>query len=821
MREAALAGGVRPAMEGGLRLNFLPVRLDADSIDCTEVSYRSAEDLRELRERTTDTHVVIRAGSRVRLVELRPEVPHIGDPVTLPVPGAGSRLAATLLREALRREVTTTWGYQLRRQSPPTFVSRRLGRDLLEPVRERLPAIAAFHVYPQYSLDGRQLHATGDVGVLIGLKARYEIDLTAGELQDLGLDLVGRHVLAAEGVEPFPFQDPRCARRLLGVVRRVDGDHLVVDTGGGVVQRHPAGRLWLEAGRDNFDQALTLVTGTKAGRVLSGLEARLYELTGGPGRLADVRRIARDLGSRGPLRLAVGVQVLIGEVLGDEGSRRSIRVLRLTEPTYAFDQAGDKSARYPEPGLKEFGPMDREHFSPKTPHLVVVTPAGAQGKVEEFMRAFRDGVPNSSFADGFLRRFGLTGLQVSLVPFDDSGADTAHAGGPGNGRDGSFDGGRGGSRDSGSADDVTDGAPFDGPRAGPGAGPDAKAYRKACLRALDEHPKPDLAIVIVTRRQRHLTGNASPYLVAKSVFMSMSVPVQEFQIENLRDRDFTEILRNVSLACYAKMGGIPYLIRAPYRPMAHELVIGLGSAYRTPDRMSAGERSVGITTVFDTFGNYLVSNSSREAAYDDYPEALQEALAECIEDVKRRKLWQPTDTIRLVFHVFKPLRDREAVAVKRLVEDMAREFASVEFAFVHVSGDHDWMVFDPANKGLDRRGRIKGAGLSRRGQAVRLGRSEMLVTVLGPGDLKTATQGAPQPLLLTLHRESTFQDLEYLAEQLFRFTGMSWRRPFPASKPVTILYSELIAGLLGQLREVRNWNSDQVGGRLQLSRWFL
>ena len=86
----------------------------------------------------------------------------------------------------------------------------------------------------------------------------------------------------------------------------------------------------------------------------------------------------------------------------------------------------------------------------------------------------------------------------------------------------------------------------------------------------------------------------------------------------------------------------------------------------------------------------------------------------------------------------------------------------------------------------------------------------MLISVTGPRDMKLPLQGLPRPLLLKLHRESTFTDLEYLAGQVFRFTYMSWRRPYPSRTPVTILYSDLIAGLLGHLRHVRNWNADIV-----------
>jgi hypothetical protein len=51
---------------------------------------------------------------------------------------------------------------------------------------------------------------------------------------------------------------------------------------------------------------------------------------------------------------------------------------------------------------------------------------------------------------------------------------------------------------------------------------------------------------------------------------------------------------------------------------------------------------------------------------------------------------------------------------------------------------------------------------------------------------------------------------------------MSWRRPYPSKKPVTILYSDLIAELLGNLRHVKNWNADIVSSpSLRDKRWFL
>jgi hypothetical protein len=262
--------------------------------------------------------------------------------------------------------------------------------------------------------------------------------------------------------------------------------------------------------------------------------------------------------------------------------------------------------------------------------------------------------------------------------------------------------------------------------------------------------------------------------------------------------------------------------------LAHELVIGIGSASLREGRLSGVERLVGITTVFSSDGNYLLYNSSREVDFDQYPEELLGTLRTAIQQVRVRNAWQPGDSVRLIFHVFKPLKDVEVEVVKRVVEHLISDFR-VEFAFLHVSEDHSWYLLDRNSAGKQDwivrdaflRGRIKGECVPERGYAVPLGRYEILLTVTGPRELRTPLQGVPHPLLLKLHPESTFHDLEYLAGQVYRFTALSWRSFLPSSHPVTILYSDRIATLLGRLRYVKNWNPDVLTTQLRGSRWFL
>ena len=81
--------------------------------------------------------------------------------------------------------------------------------------------------------------------------------------------------------------------------------------------------------------------------------------------------------------------------------------------------------------------------------------------------------------------------------------------------------------------------------------------------------------------------------------------------------------------------------------------------------------------------------------------------------------------------------------------------------------------------------------------------------------------GMPSPLLLTLHKDSSFTDMTYLTRQVFAFACHSWRTFLPGSVPVTIQYSDLIARTLGHLSLLDKWNSDVMLGRIGKTRWFL
>jgi Piwi domain len=747
-----------------LAINFLPVTYTADKFPADMTRYESREQFTRLKAELAATHVVIRTGDQVACVPISPDASAVGKATELDI-REHRRVAARLVEAALVRSVLAP-RYKLRRLVPPAFVQR--GRDLMREAAQDLGIeLAGVNVHPQYSLDSRATGPAEGPGIVVGIKTRYEISLPVSELLRSGFPVLGRYVLVAPD-DLDPLLDPVAARRVAGAIEAVTAGQLALKD---APRDHkvPSTEAWLEGRREVMHDVVHALAGPVAGGLLSRLEKAAFSVVGAEGRLAKTRELA-DWFGRSQLELAVGLAATVGAPVGTSGpTRTKLKSLRLAEPAFVFNPGGDKTHKNATRGLAEYGPFDSESFTPKRPSIAVVTPAAFKGTAETFMQSFLNGVPRTDvFAKGFIRKYHLGACDVTFEAFDSGTGDVA-------------------------------------------------AYKAACLAALGRPKKPDLAFVITSQEQEELSGDDSPYLVCKSTFMSQGVPVQDVQIETIRRGDLAYPLDSIALACYAKLGGTPYVIAAP-RAMTQELVIGIGSAHVKQTRLTAPERVVGITTVFSADGNYLLSNQSREVDYVDYPAELLRSLESCINHVRDRNGWQPEDALRLIFHVFKPLKDTEAQAVKRLVAKLAGEFAKVEFAFLHLSNEHDWGLFDQNSDGHRGRGRR----VPERGHAVQVSRSEMLISVTGPRDMKLPLQGLPRPLMLKLHRESTFSDLEYLAGQVFRFTYMSWRRPYPSRTPVTILYSELIAELLGHLRHVRNWNADIVSSpELRDSRWFL
>jgi hypothetical protein len=228
---------------------------------------------------------------------------------------------------------------------------------------------------------------------------------------------------------------------------------------------------------------------------------------------------------------------------------------------YVFDPTGAKMDTWADGGLQNNGPYSQQTFSKNRPRIAVVCRASAKGRVEQFLHKFFNGQrhPNPKrkrgpFDNGLIGKYRLDGVSPKFFLADSSTAD---------------------------------------------------AYQRAAEQAISEDDRCDLALVQIEMAFRDLEGIDNPYLVTKHAFLTHQTPVQEFTLEtaSLPDGQLAYALNNIALATYCKLGGTPWLLRCD-RAIAHELVIGIGSAEVGDGRLGDREKVVGFTTVFSGDGDY-------------------------------------------------------------------------------------------------------------------------------------------------------------------------------------------------------------------------
>jgi hypothetical protein len=664
------------------------------------------------------------------------------------------------------------------RVRPFTFLAQRA--ELIETAAAAAnvthPMLGGFKVTPRFVLNAKiyePTDGTSRLGMFVTVGMQQDIETPLLDLQAAGIDLTGMYVVRRE------FEPGK--RRLTGRVGKVVGAqvHLTEASDEEVL---PAEMIKLEASKENFAKCLTGLLGAGRYKALTNaLDDAQADYLLGPAFDQVVEKMGAHL-SKTPLQVAQGVEAHITDriILKNDDATRSVYVVPPVD--YVFDRTGAKSAAYAWPGLTQFGPYDRATFANKSPRLLVVFPASTQGKVEAFLSAFRDGMGASyrGFPKGFRDLFGLVSLEFVMCPVAVSTGD----------------------------------------RAGSEA-----AYRKAIEVRLSSGEEIHGGIIVLFDEHAFLKGLQNPYIRTKALLLTLGIPTQEVRMWTVNQPPgaLQYTLQNFSVSVYAKLNGTPWTVNQD-KAISDELVVGMGFAELSGSRSEERQRFVGITTVFSGDGTYLLGNVSKECDYDGYPGMVQESMLGILRELKTRNNWQPGDTVRVIFHAHRPLK---RVDVGKIVFACTREVGAeqdIQMAFVTVSHDHPFYMFDRTEKGEPVKrdsATMKGVFAPARGTIARIGRSTRLVAINSGKLIKRPNTPLPAPLLISLHPASTFKDVDYLAEQALKFTSLSWRSTLPAHTPVTIFYSERIAELLGRLKEVPDWSSTALSVRLKWSRWFL
>ena len=666
------------------------------------------------------------------------------------------------------------------RQRPFIFVGQKneIVAAVLAGWRDVPEIVSGFKINPTFELDARIIEVRPNakrVALCLSVQTRWSIVTALDALQDAGINLVGLHVVRRN---PTPEQ-----RRLVGRIGRVLGGSVELSEAFDDLGSIPVGDVWLEGRQESFARCLRHLLQHRYNQFDDGRYQEEGRLRTGPALHEMLEKMEGFLRTASPIALTSDLDCKIDNVIEMVNNNTFRTVVRLQPAKYCFDPSRAQRSEYAWSGLERFGPFDRETFSKRTPRILVVAPDTAAGKVSQFLKMFRDGitsVPSPRYGKGFAGTFGLVNPEFVMCSVPLHGAA--------------------GKR------------PCD-------------LYRQTVSDYLERDPNFDAAIVVLPDEYAELPDDSSPYLFAKAVLLMAGVPVQLARISTITQSPYSLqfTAQNIAVALYAKLGGVPWTVDQD-QTVNDEIVVGMGTAEISGSRFENRHRHIGITTVFQGDGNYLLSNLTRECAYEEYPEVLRQSMLNVLREVKERNGWRSGDTVRVVFHATKPLKN---VEIADIVDACVKEICSeqhVQFAFLTVNTDHGFKLLDPDQHGLPVKNgsdQMKGVMAPNRGTLVQLGRFTRLVCTNGPTLIKKASAPLPSPLLIHLHRKSDYVDQIYLSEQVLKFTALSWRSVLPCERPVTIYYSELIAELLVRLRAVPGWSAMGMNAKLRASKWFL
>ena len=769
-----------------LLLNFSPIQFPDVEIEAGLFPYGTDGEqvIKQLRQQNWATHVFRRDGpDQIVSVPVTADAPHLGSGTKKIRLKDNLGLTASLIRNSLINYLAglprPVLNYDpIRFIAHEDILSSCLPTGTVCPEWLGVRLLYDMAMRPIYFFKQEPL-----IAAVFDVRTTRILDRTVADLLKDGFSPVGHYVTARVSKN----QDPRILPRpeLVGKVIAVNGSMLTLADAKDDTQSVAAGEVWFE--KRAFPDYLAYRFQGNHQLIATKLEKARADLRYGPTKLQRINSFVDFFASKQHF-LAPGVSFKFLPLLSDSAKGLFPSLESAPKPTYIFDQTGSKTDTWNDQGLNQFGPYTAKVFTPNRPRLCVICQKAQKGSVEQFLHKFINGIvlpptppgyrgkpQRKYFEKGFLRKYALQDVTYEFFLAEDR---------------------------------------------------QPRSYKEACGQALEKHgagTKCDLALVQIEESFHQLPVDQNPYFIAKQSFLAHQIPVQEFEIETAQkqDRDLQFSLNNMALATYAKLNGIPWLLKAN-PTIAHELVIGLGSASISEGRLGDRERYVGITTVFSGDGNYHLTNVSRAVTMDNYQGAFLDALRKAVSKVQQDMNWQAKDHVRLVFHAsFKRFNQNEINAVKALMAELGDY--EVEYAFLQLNEQHPYLIFDTSQNGAYdyETKRSKGVYAPRRSSTLQLSNRDMLLCLTGPNEVKRPEDGMPSPLLLTLHKDSSFTDMTYLTRQVFAFACHSWRTFLPGSVPVTIQYSDLIAKTLGHLSLLDKWDPDVMLGRIGKTRWFL
>lgn len=765
-----------------MKLNLFPLRLDFDEFQVYSEPYKP-ERLAELRSKHNNTHSFFRNGELIYISNKDgDENQSLGTLRTEKV-FPTDKVASSLIKHIFFRTFKERFPGRIPTDFYPfRFFSEKPEDDFISPLLpEKLKGVILYKKQIELQLRLTHINNKPQFGFLLNVTRNWIFNKSCKELLAEGFDLTGLDVLHAE-ILPGLADVLAPNEEFIGELQKIEGDQALVKTSEGI-QSYPLSELVLKKTTFNISSYLSFAVGSeKRDEILKHVKARTASSYNTKSVFEELVKIAQSLftekggqGNRHPVLFQ-----------NKDGFCFTVDPIPLqvensfvpSSPSFIFDHGATKTNSVADRGLSTFGPYDSLTFDTKSPTILCICHKDNRGYFTKFLADLLEGMPTSNwYKIGFRKKYALKDVNYIVQVISSY---------------------------------------------------DVKEYQKIIH---ENESKLDAAIIEIPAEWKQIEDSRNPYYSIKAKLLGLEIPVQ--YITSQKVRAYSDIILNsIALQLYAKLGGIPWVLPSN-RSIDREIIIGIGHSWLREKGYAGAKntRIVGITTFLASDGQYLLSDKAKDVTYEEYFTELLRSLNSSIQRLEQEQAWNEGDVIRLIFHIFKPIKNVEFEVISQLVKQFPRY--KIQFAFVTISKKHPFMLFDPNQPGITKSsGARKGEYIPNRASNVFIDSSTCVIQMLGAKELKTELHGMSSPLQIKIRlpqgkfdtREldgMLFTDLQYIVQQIFSFTYLSWRSFLPGEQPATIFYSSLIAKLLSRLRTVAGWDPDRLNYKLKRKKWFL
>ncbi len=689
----------------------------------------------------------------------------VGEVVTLDV-NTNSRIVSSLIRHLLFRTFRDAFPDRVPQSfSPLRFFSSKDEHDI---ANLYLPSVLKGKV--SYSrlieVETRKIEENGNpvFGLLIGSHQKWQMNIKLSELISDGYSLIGKNVIEPQniaGLEGVIAPE----EELLGVIVRIDGSNAIIKTNSGEISRKLE-NLYLQKSKNQIGDYLEFKMGKEAAnQFFSNVRSTQLQRVNQLEKYTEILKFAKwfTMDKDQPRKYSNNDGFCFSVTQNNYFDSNS---LNIQNTSLIFDYGPGASEATPFRGISNHGPFNSEKFASNNLRVLAICRSQSRGAMSSFVKRLVDGIPESrAYRRGFVNFFRLASVNVTIQEV---------------------------------------------------SGETSNDYITAIDDAIKESEHNfDIALIECDDNSKSIPIENNPYYNARARLMSYGIPTQGIKNSHTRlpINKVEWILSPLALQIYAKVGGTPWRLPAA-QGVDQEIVVGIGNALDRKNLWSGAEQSriVGITTFFMGDGSYMLGERLKSVPYNEYFDECLKSLEQSIKKISQEYAWENGQTIRIVFHVFKPMKNIEADVVKKLVESFTQY--KILFSFVTISTNHPWhMIRDyDGNKNVT---------LCERGDNIILDPFMCLLQLRGDKDRPNKRQSPPRPVVIRLHDKSTYRDIKYIVQQIHDFSYLSWRSFYPNETPVTVFYSNLIASESNKLNKISGWHQELLDQHFRRKLWFL